>query len=62
MITINRCNSQSPCEYTCEEALDYRGKYTDEKPKCASNGSTFVEIDTGNVFCFDAETRTWIAW
>lgn len=61
MITINIPNI-SKSDYPFKPAQDYRGKSTDEKPKTAANGSTFLEIDTGNVFCYDAETSQWIAW
>lgn len=63
MITINKpvsCDVIS--EYPCEVALDYRGLSTDTKPESAPNGSTFFEIDTGNVFGFDKGSGTWIAW
>ncbi len=41
---------------------DYRGKSTDDKPVDGTvpNGSTFYEMDTGNVYMFDAEDKTWI--
>ncbi len=40
---------------------DYRGKSTDEKPVVdVPNGSSFYEMDTKEVFLFDAETKTWI--
>ena len=35
---------------------------TDEKPVDAANGSRAVEIDTGNIFCFDAENKVWHKW
>lgn len=47
--------------------LDYmeiRGLSTDEKPltiknKEISNGSIFIEIDTGKIFLFDAQNKLW---
>ena len=41
----------------------YLGKSTDEKPELKQNynGSTFYELDTGEVFMFDGETLEWIA-
>ena len=32
----------------------------DTKPKGVENGSVCYEIDTGKVFMFDAENKTWI--
>lgn len=39
------------------------GKSTDEKPvhDRIPNGSTFYEMDTGNIFMFDAEEKVWIS-
>ena len=63
MITINKPNGYLGfCEYKSQIALDYRGLSTDTKPECVANGSTFLEIDTGAVFCFDAENNVWHAW
>ena len=38
----------------------YYGLSTDEKPETANNGSRFIEMDTGNVFLFDAEGVEWL--
>ena len=46
--------------------LELRGKSTDTKPTdmiCGykvGNGSTFFEIDTGEVFVFDGEALSWV--
>jgi hypothetical protein len=45
--------------------LEIRGLSTDEKPTSIKNGtiengSTFIEIDTGSVFIYDGENKTWI--
>ena len=40
---------------------EYRGLSTDTKPKKASNGAMFVEMDTQKVFFYDAENKRWIA-
>lgn len=39
---------------------EYRGLSTDTKPEAAYNGSTFVEIDTGAVYYYDADSETWV--
>lgn len=39
---------------------DVRGKSTDEKPTNVPNGSSFFEMDTGDVYMFDGDTKTWI--
>ena len=38
----------------------FLGKSTDVKPVGVPNGSVFFEFDKGNLYCFDAETATWI--
>lgn len=45
-------------------AVELRGLSTDTKPiefngKKIDNGSTFIEIDTGNIFVFDLENEEW---
>lgn len=46
--------------------LALRGKSTDTKPIDFFEGTpiynmtSFFEVDTGNIFFFDAETQTWI--
>lgn len=63
MITVNKSPGYGGQSiYKAELAFDYRGLSTDEKPLNVTNGSTFLEIDTGNVFCFDREHLTWCAW
>lgn len=37
------------------------GLSTDTKPTGVSNGSTFLEMDTSNVYIFDAENEEWRA-
>ena len=39
---------------------NYYGKSTDEKPKVAANGQGFLEMDTGKIYFFDAETGEWL--
>lgn len=40
---------------------EYSGLSTDSKPTTGVfNGSTFLEMDTGRVFVFDATTLNWI--
>lgn len=37
------------------------GKSTDEKPNYGmENGQQFYEMDTGKVYMYDAETKTWL--
>lgn len=38
---------------------DIRGTSTDTKPTDVPNGSTFVEMNTGKGFLFDAENAQW---
>ena len=40
--------------------LELRGLSTDTKPTDnVSNGSVFIEIDTGNIFFFDGVSKEW---
>lgn len=45
---------------------DFRGKSTDTKPTIANgdkdipNCSTYLEIDTGDLYFYDADTDNWI--
>lgn len=40
---------------------EYRGLSTDKKPtgESVQNGSTFVEMDTSDVYVFDKENTQW---
>ena len=38
---------------------DLRGLSADAKPTDIPNGSTFLEMDTGKVYAFDAENTQW---
>lgn len=41
---------------------EYFGKSTDTKPtKGVMNADIFYEMDTGNVFLFDADNSEWLA-
>ena len=41
----------------------YCGLHDDSKPtEGISNGSCFLEMDTGNIFFFDAANSTWREW
>lgn len=41
--------------------LELRGKSSEAKPtEGIPNGSTFFEMDTSDVYMFDAETKTWL--
>lgn len=41
--------------------VEMAGLSTDDKPaKKYATGSSFLEVDTGNVFFFDEESCTWI--
>lgn len=44
--------------------VELRGLSTDKKPttingKTIDNGSQFIEIDTGKVFLYDLDSKTW---
>lgn len=44
---------------TKEPGWELKGLSSESKPLDAPNGSTFIEMDTGNVYMFDAENGTW---
>ena len=52
---------------TVVQELGFKGKSTDTKPthywngQAIPNASTFYEIDTGNIYMYDADTKAWIA-
>lgn len=39
---------------------EYYGISTDQKPKSPPNASTFYEIDTGELYMYDAESKKWV--
>ena len=41
------------------DMTDYRGLSSDTKPSGVGNGSTFLEIDTGAKYMYDAENDEW---
>lgn len=44
---------------TNDKCYEFRGKSSDVKPvDRIGNGSVFLEMDTGEVFLFDEETKT----
>jgi hypothetical protein len=47
---------------TITTGWDLRGLSTDTKPtyEAVPNGSTFVEMDTGDVYMFDRANSTWL--
>ncbi len=51
---------------TAEQTLSITGKSSDTKPTISyngltiKNGSTFYEMDTGNIYMYDEEAKTWL--
>ena len=39
--------------------LEITGLSTDDKPTDVSNGSKFIEMDTGKIYMYDAENEQW---
>lgn len=39
---------------------DFIGLSTDVKPTDVNNASVFYEMDTGNVFMYDAQNKKWL--
>lgn len=44
---------------TKEPGWELNGLSSESKPLDAPNGSTFIEMDTGDVYMFDATGKTW---
>lgn len=42
-------------------SVSFVGLSSDDKPESAPNGAAFIEMDTGNVYFFDAENSEWRA-
>ncbi len=56
MITIYRKDGAT----SDKQEIEYRGLSTDEKPtENVSNGTVFVEIDTGKLYMYDLENQQW---
>lgn len=56
--TIDRSKA---IEAGLRNVTSFVGLFTDTKPTGVSNGSTFLEMDTGDVYIFDAENEEWRA-
>lgn len=45
---------------TNDRCFRFRGLSTDDKPtENVGNGSTFLEIDTSDIYIFDEESESW---
>ena len=60
MITTGRAAYQAETRYAEYAGLSTDNKMDNEIAPFLSNGDIFKEIDTGNVFRFNEDTRTWI--
>lgn len=51
-------------KFTVSEPTTYYGLSTDSKPTGASvsNGSCFIEMDTGKLYFYDAVDSQWREW
>lgn len=54
MITLYR-----PSNYDAFRAPSFAGRSSDIKPEPIENGAIYRELDTGNIYCFDAENKIW---
>lgn len=64
MLTIIQSNEKVIRQNRKDILVDIRGLSTDEKPteaynKDIDNGSTFMEIDTGDIYFYDKENNEW---
>ena len=53
---ITAINEHNPVQST------FYGLSTDAKPAACGNGSCFVEMDSGKLYFYDADTPQWIEW
>ena len=54
MITLYR-----PSNYDAFRAPSFAGRSSDIKPEPIESGAVYRELDTGNIYCFDAENNIW---
>ena len=60
MITVYRENGLALTEEGTLVEKEYRGLSTDTKPtENITNGSVFVEIDTGKLYMYDLDNELW---
>lgn len=64
MISIYQKNNSITRKGMEAKEMELRGKSTDTKPteiddEVITNGTTFIEIDTGSVFVFDEDNQEW---
>ena len=64
MISIYRIENRSKRDGKEYIYADIRGLSSDTKPtqikeKYIDNGSSFIEIDTSNIYFYDLTTQTW---
>lgn len=62
MITVEPIGDPALCKDKTVIPRSYWGLSSDPKPVGVANGSKFAEINTGNVFCYDAENNVWHQW
>ena len=57
MVTLTGIGGQE-----MDKTARFRGKSSDTKPISPEipNTSTYLEIDTGNLYFYDSDTQTWI--
>lgn len=64
MISIYQKNNSITRKGIETKEMEFRGLSTDTKPteldgESVTNGSVFIEIDTGSVFVFDENGQEW---
>ncbi len=60
MITLSDFSVTSGIDGKLQGTVEFRGLSTDAKPVTdVINGASFIEIDTGKVYLFDAAGATW---
>lgn len=60
MVTLSDFSVTSGIDGNLQGTVEFRGLSTDPKPVTdVINGAAFIEIDTGNVYMFDAVAGDW---
>ena len=52
--------SYKDVQSVANNSMEYRGLSTDSKPTDAPNGSVFLEMNTGDVYVYNAAGSAWI--
>lgn len=61
MVTVDQTKKDRLVGANVKPTATYYGLSTDTKPK-ATNGSAFVEMNTGKIYFYNAAGGAWVEW